>query len=173
MSGNANLIFLLFLNILAISALNQEGLSFYSQFFSFCHFLCFEERNPQEPMSMGLHQMAVTALEIFQASGNPGICGEIPMQISQCKLVVFLDLAETGISGKIPYNLGELKNLKTLTLQISLVSFHVKLQNKLAGNIPRSLGNCSSLTRINFSIHSLMGQIPSELSLLKSGDSSH
>ncbi|KAL7245976.1 hypothetical protein ACSBR2_001164 [Camellia fascicularis] len=49
------------------------------------------------------------------------------MQISQCKLLVFLDLAETGISGKIPYNLGELKNLKTLTLQISLVSFHVKL----------------------------------------------
>ncbi|KAL7245977.1 hypothetical protein ACSBR2_001165 [Camellia fascicularis] len=95
--------------------------------------------------------------------------GEIPSQLSLLKNLRFLWLRQNNLNGSIP---RFLTNCSDLTV-IDLSSNFITAQNKLAGNIPRSLGNCSSLTRINFSIHSLMGQIPSELSLLKSGDSSY
>ncbi|KAI8013524.1 LRR receptor-like serine/threonine-protein kinase RCH1 [Camellia lanceoleosa] len=42
----------------------------------------------------------VRALEIFRADGNMGIHGEIPMQISQCKELVFLGLQRLGFQGR-------------------------------------------------------------------------
>ena len=41
----------------------------------------------------------LAALEIFRAGGNLGISGEIPMQISNCKGLIVLGLAATGVSG--------------------------------------------------------------------------
>ncbi|XP_057503635.1 LRR receptor-like serine/threonine-protein kinase RGI2 isoform X1 [Actinidia eriantha] len=96
------------------------------------------------------------ALEIFRTGGNPGIHGEIPMQISQCKELAFLGLADTGISGQIPFSIGELKNLKTLSVYTA----------NLTGEIPPEIGNCSALENLFAYENQISGVIPSELGLL-------
>nr|AMM42803.1 LRR-RLK [Vernicia fordii] len=97
------------------------------------------------------------ALESFRAGGNTGIHGEIPMQISNCKGLVYLGLADTGISGQIPRSLGELKYLKTLSVYTA----------NITGDIPAEIGNCSALEELFLYGNQLSGKIPEELALLK------
>ncbi|KAM3759416.1 hypothetical protein ACB098_01G118200 [Castanea mollissima] len=99
----------------------------------------------------------LVGLEIFRAGGNLGIHGEIPMLISNCKRLVFLGLSDTGISGQIPSGLGELKNLKTLSVYTA----------KLTGPIPPEIGNCSSLEKLYLYENQLSGNIPNELGFMK------
>ncbi|KAI3417173.1 Expansin [Psidium guajava] len=63
------------------------------------------------------------------------------------KSVEFLSLSYTGISGKIPDSISELKNLKTLYLG----------DCKLTGSIPSWLGNLTKLTRLDLSGNELTG----------------
>ncbi|XP_047341748.1 LRR receptor-like serine/threonine-protein kinase RGI2 [Impatiens glandulifera] len=97
------------------------------------------------------------ALEIFRAGGNPGIHGEIPMQISCCRNLLFLGLADTGISGQIPRTIGELENLRTLSLYTA----------NLSGEIPIELGNCSALENLFLYENQISGEIPMQLCSLK------
>ncbi|KAJ6685262.1 LEUCINE-RICH REPEAT RECEPTOR-LIKE PROTEIN KINASE FAMILY PROTEIN-RELATED [Salix purpurea] len=104
-----------------------------------------------------LHEIGqLLALETFRAGGNPGIYGEIPMQISNCKELIFLGLADTGISGQIPSVLGELKHLETLSVYTS----------KLTGSIPADIGNCSAMENLYLYGNQISGRIPDELTFL-------
>uniref|UniRef100_A0A5B7AEN5 Putative LRR receptor-like serine/threonine-protein kinase RCH1 n=1 Tax=Davidia involucrata TaxID=16924 RepID=A0A5B7AEN5_DAVIN len=79
------------------------------------------------------------------------------MQISNCKALVFLGLAATGISGQIPQSLGELNNLQTFSVYTA----------NLTGVIPPEIGNCSALENLFVYENQISGEIPSELGLLK------
>ncbi|KAK6792239.1 hypothetical protein RDI58_011320 [Solanum bulbocastanum] len=103
MSGKLTIIlFFLFLNIsflfpTSISGFNQEEqLELFDNQFS-----------GKIPEEIG----QLTSLEIFRFGGNVGIKGEIPMQISSCKELVNLGLADIGVMGQIPHSIGELKKL--------------------------------------------------------------
>ncbi|EYU17424.1 hypothetical protein MIMGU_mgv1a000670mg [Erythranthe guttata] len=89
--------------------------------------------------------------------GNLGIDGEIPAQLSNCKKLQFLGLADTGITGEIPRSFGELKNLVTLSVYTG----------NLSGEIPPELGNCSSLEDLFLYQNGISGEIPEEIGFLK------
>ncbi|XP_043688109.1 LRR receptor-like serine/threonine-protein kinase RGI2 [Telopea speciosissima] len=99
----------------------------------------------------------LSGLEILRAGGNHGIYGEIPTEISNCKGLMFLGLADTGVSGQIPYGIGELKNLRTLSVYTA----------NLSGEIPPEIDNCSALENLFLYENQLVGQIPAELGQLK------
>jgi hypothetical protein len=58
-----------------------------------------------------------------------------------------------GLTGSIPFSVGDLSNLTELDLYM----------NQLTGPIPNSLGNLSNLRRLDLSSNNLTGPIPSEL----------
>ncbi|CAI9115672.1 OLC1v1016645C6 [Oldenlandia corymbosa var. corymbosa] len=105
------------------------------------------------PMGISL----LWSLEIFRAGGNIGIHGEIPMQISNCKQLTFFGLAETGISGQIPGSIGELKNLRTLSVYTA----------NLTGEIPQGISNCTALENLFIYENQISGEIPVGLGFLK------
>lgn len=70
--------------------------------------------------------------------------------------VVGLNLFNNQLAGRIPAELGNLSNLKTLDL------FH----NQLAGSIPAELGLLSNLDYFRLSDNQLTGNIPTELGYL-------
>ncbi|KAK6157714.1 hypothetical protein DH2020_011962 [Rehmannia glutinosa] len=55
-----------------------------------------------------------------------------------------------GLTGNIPVNFGELKNLQSLVL----------MENGLTGEIPESIGNLIDLRRLNLAGNSFYGKIP-------------
>ena len=65
-------------------------------------------------------------------------------------------LDDNQISGNIPTNIGDLKQLGTLHLQ----------NNKLSGSILDTIGSCDPPTDINIANNSLSGDIPSSLGSL-------
>ena len=67
--------------------------------------------------------------------------------------VVGLDLAENGLSGKMPPELGKLDRLSSLELA----------GNQLTGEIPKELGNLGEMQRLKLASNQLTGSIPSEL----------
>ena len=70
--------------------------------------------------------------------------------------VIALDLAQNGLSGSIPPGLGNLANLRVLSLNY----------NRLTGQIPPELGGLGKLTRLELGDNGLTGEIPSSLSNL-------
>ena len=70
--------------------------------------------------------------------------------------IIKLRLTRNKLSGPIPSQIGDLKNLQRLELY----------GNQLSGVIPPELGNLTDLQRLNLSINQLSGAIPSELSEL-------
>ncbi len=67
--------------------------------------------------------------------------------------VIALDLAQNGLAGEVPPELGGLYRL-------SVLNFH---RNELTGEIPSELGNLANLKRLELSDNKLTGQIPPEL----------
>ena len=70
--------------------------------------------------------------------------------------VTDISLAERGLTGTIPSELGDLSSLEWLSL----------LGNQLSGYIPPELGSLSNLTSLNLSDNQLSGTIPPELGSL-------
>ena len=70
--------------------------------------------------------------------------------------VIRLDLDTNWLDGKMPPQLGNLSNLRTLSLRA----------NRLSGKIPPGLGNLSFLRVLDLSQNQLSGHIPSELTNL-------
>ena len=71
--------------------------------------------------------------------------------------VVGLDLRENNLKGRIPGELGNLGQLKSLSFP----------GNQLDGEIPSELGDLTNLTRLWLSENRLVGEIPPELGNLK------
>ncbi|KAH0970658.1 hypothetical protein GBA52_022814 [Prunus armeniaca] len=64
--------------------------------------------------------------------------------------LVYLDLSENKLSGRIPESIGQMSNLVYLDLS----------ENKLSGRIPESIGQMSNLVHLDLSKNKLSGRIP-------------
>jgi Leucine-rich repeat (LRR) protein len=94
--------------------------------------------------------------------------------------VTGLSLPSNNLTGKLPYHIGFLQELRTLSLQgnnltgglPSALVFLQKLRvlnfsnNKFTGSIPSTLGFNSSLMSLNLSGNKLTGSLPASLALL-------
>ena len=67
-----------------------------------------------------------------------------------------LNLSQSGLTGVIPPEIGDLENLTYLNLY----------SNQLIGEIPSEIGNLANLSYLDLEINQLTGQIPSEISNL-------
>ena len=96
------------------------------------------------------------ALRAFRdlARGAQILTGEIPPELGNLKNLENLDLSRNRLTGEIPPELGNLHNLKFLDLH----------RNSLTGEIPPELGNLVNLKeRLWLNINNLAGEIPPEL----------
>jgi Leucine-rich repeat (LRR) protein len=71
--------------------------------------------------------------------------------------VIFLDLNWNNLTGIIPSEIGNLKNLNFIDLR----------RNKLTGNIPAEIGNLTNIYFLDFTGNNLSGNIPPEIGNLK------
>ncbi|RDX86475.1 putative leucine-rich repeat receptor-like protein kinase, partial [Mucuna pruriens] len=93
---------------------------------------------------------SLSQLEILDLSYNTGLTGTIPQQIGNLKNLNSLALVGCGFSGPIPDSIGSLKQLTYLALN----------SNKLSGTIPPSLGNLSNINWLDLAENQLEGPIP-------------
>uniref|UniRef100_A0A0A9HLJ2 Uncharacterized protein n=1 Tax=Arundo donax TaxID=35708 RepID=A0A0A9HLJ2_ARUDO len=105
-----------------------------------------------------------TSLEHLSLSNN-WLEGTLDAQhITKLRNLIFLDLAVTGLSGKMPDSIGQLKRLEELHLE----------HNNMSGELPTSLSNCTSLTTISLRRNNFQGELAkvnfSALSNLKTLD---
>ncbi|KAH0643899.1 hypothetical protein KY289_034873 [Solanum tuberosum] len=105
--------------------------------------------NGSLPKSLGSGNWSFS-LEYFLATYS-GITGKIPTNISNFRNLEWLSLGENKLIGSIPPDLGNLKNLQKFYLQI----------NNLDGIIPTSLCNMESLYQVILGKNQLSGEIPS------------
>ncbi|CAL5351468.1 hypothetical protein CsSME_00038833 [Camellia sinensis var. sinensis] len=86
------------------------------------------------------------------------LSGSIPREvIGLSSLSISLDLSGNCLTGPIPLEVGNLRNLVELNLSY----------NKLSGEIPTSLGSCHTLEYLYLDNNVLTGAIPQSLSSLK------
>ncbi|KAL7169679.1 hypothetical protein ACSBR2_034664 [Camellia fascicularis] len=105
------------------------------------------------PSSLGNCQ----GLILLHLYGN-GLFGSIPREvIGLSSLSISLDLSRNCLTGPIPVEVGNLKNLVELNLS----------HNKLSGGIPSSLASCTYLERLYLDNNSFGGTFPQSLSSLK------
>ena len=87
---------------------------------------------------------------------NSGLTGEIPSQIGQLINLSYLNLFENNLSGQIPIEIGDLVNLTHLELD----------HNNLSGQIPIEIGDLINLRHLGLYNNQLSGEIPAEISNL-------
>ena len=85
-----------------------------------------------------------------------GLSGEIPSELGSLSNLTLLRLNENQLSGNIPSALGRLSNLRELHLD----------DNRLSGTIPSELKALSNLTHLRLNGNQLRGEIPSDLNRL-------
>ena len=84
---------------------------------------------------------------------NPILGGEIPVNLSHCSNLQYLDLQYNDFVQGIPSELGLLSKL---------------YNNRLSGRVPPSLGNLSSLQTLSLARNNLEGEIPNTVAQMKS-----
>ena len=89
---------------------------------------------------------------------NTGLTGEIPPELGNLANLQRLELSWNGLTGELPAELGNLASLQSLYLS----------GNDLTGEIPPELGNSANLQRLELSWNGLTGELPSELGNLAS-----
>ncbi|KAK4745005.1 hypothetical protein SAY87_011317 [Trapa incisa] len=90
--------------------------------------------------------------------GSNKLYGAIPPEITRLSsLSIYADFSMNNLTGELPMEIGNLKNLGELDL----------FGNKLSGEIPASLGSCISLEKLYMQDNSFSGSIPSTLSSLR------
>ena len=82
---------------------------------------------------------------------NSGLTGEIPLEIGNLTNLTYLNLSSNELTGEIPPEIGNLTNLTYLDLS----------SNQLTGSIPLEIGNLTNLTMLWLSNNQLTGSIPS------------
>ena len=86
-----------------------------------------------------------------------GLTGSIPEELGQLKNLQYLVFENTGLTGPIPAALGQLHDLQKLSLR----------GNGLTGSIPAELGQLGNLRELYLSSNGLTGSIPAELGQLQ------
>lgn len=99
------------------------------------------------------HTGRVTELRI----NRNNLSGQIPTELGNLNNLKVLTLTENRLTGTIPAQLGNLQNLKDLYLW----------GNRLSGQIPPELGNLSNLEWLTLSENRLTGTIPVQLGNLQ------
>ncbi len=94
----------------------------------------------------------VTALRL----PNSGLSGHLPAQLGELDGLQELNLARNQLTGPIPPELGKLPKLRRLALQ----------RNRLTGPIPPELGKLSDLSELWLSNNRLNGAVPTTLTRL-------
>jgi Leucine-rich repeat (LRR) protein len=84
---------------------------------------------------------------------NSGLTGEIPPEIGNLTNLSYLYLFSNQLTGEIPSEMWNLTNLKLLYLR----------NNQLTGSIPSEIGNLTNLITLRLGINQLTGEIPSEI----------
>ncbi|KAL2341824.1 hypothetical protein Fmac_009764 [Flemingia macrophylla] len=93
---------------------------------------------------------SLTELDTLDLSYNTGLTGTIPKEIGNLKNLKSLALVGCGFSGPIPDSIGSLTRLTFLALN----------SNNFSGSIPRSLGNLSNIDWLDLAENQLEGTIP-------------
>ncbi|KAL7212707.1 hypothetical protein ACSBR2_015396 [Camellia fascicularis] len=119
----------------------------------------------------------LTLLQILYLGGN-NFKGEIPQELNSLHSLEMLGVESTNVTGLIPSFIFNISSLTLLNLHTNnlfgslprdLCSHHSSLeimylgQNKLTGNIPRTIGNCTLLSLFYISENNLTGLIPKEI----------
>jgi len=84
---------------------------------------------------------------------DSGLTGEIPYEIGQLTNLFSFGLSNNQLTGSIPPEIGNLTDLTELDLR----------GNQLTGSIPSEIGNLTNLTSLNLYGNQLTGSIPSEI----------
>ena len=98
----------------------------------------------------------IIVLSTILISFGKGQCDEGEVDLwGECYSIniVSLDLTDSGLTGEIPPEIGELTNLTSLVLRY----------NELTGPIPSTMGNLTSLVKLELQYNNLSGSIPAEL----------
>ncbi|KAK6134313.1 hypothetical protein DH2020_031936 [Rehmannia glutinosa] len=109
------------------------------------------DRNPITgvlPKSLGSANMSAS-LENFIAF-SCRISGTIPDEIGNLKNLIWLTLWDNELTGEIPATLGRLKNLQSLSIY----------ENKLQGSIPPSFCSLENLYLLSLESNRLSGELP-------------
>ncbi|KOM53726.1 hypothetical protein LR48_Vigan09g238500 [Vigna angularis] len=93
---------------------------------------------------------SLSELDTLDLSYNTGLTGTIPEAIGNMKNLKSLSLVGCGFSGPIPDSIGSLTQLTFLALN----------SNRFSGNIPRSLGNLTNINWLDLAENELEGTIP-------------
>ena len=91
---------------------------------------------------------------------DSGLTGSIPPEIGNLTNLTYLNLRNNDLTGSIPPEIGNLTNLSSLGLS----------ENQLTGEIPSEIGNLTNLTDLYLQTNRLSGIIPDEI--CNQGDSS-
>ncbi|XP_003633210.1 probable LRR receptor-like serine/threonine-protein kinase At3g47570 [Vitis vinifera] len=92
------------------------------------------------------------------ALGVNKLSGVIPLYLSNCSQLIYLDLEVNRFTGEVPRNIGHSEQLQTLILH----------GNQLTGSIPREIGSLTNLNLLALSNNNLSGAIPSTIKGMKS-----
>ena len=132
---------------------------FYILFISLFIFSCDSDSNPMSPSLCDesieielwgeCYNIETTNLNL----NNSGLTGEIPSEIGNLINLTSLLLYNNQLTGEIPSEIGNLTNLDYLNLR----------DNQLTGEIPSSIGNLTNLFFLNLSNNQFTGEIPSEI----------
>jgi uncharacterized protein (TIGR02145 family) len=108
---------------------------------------------PGQPVSawfgVSVSMGRVTAINLYLNN----LSGELPVELGNLKDLEMLDLNQNSLTGPLPQELFNLANLKAL----------IFYANQLTGTIPTNIGNLSKATHIDFSNNNLTGNIPESL----------
>ncbi|XP_031392195.1 probable LRR receptor-like serine/threonine-protein kinase At3g47570 [Punica granatum] len=97
------------------------------------------------------------SLLLLDLAGNK-LSGAIPPEIMEISsLSIYADFSSNNLTGKLPMEVGNLKNLGALLLQ----------DTRISGEIPSSLGSCIMMENLYMQDNLFEGLIPSTLSNLK------
>ena len=81
------------------------------------------------------------------------LSGQIPAEIGNLKNLTYLFLSDNDLSGRIPAEFGNLPKLWNLSLA----------ENNLSGQIPAEIGNLTNLQGLYLLSNNLSGMIPDEV----------
>ena len=98
---------------------------------------------------------------------NSGLTGSIPPEIGNLTNLTELDLSGNQLTGSIPPEIGNLTNLRGRIISgWGFTTYHPGLNlsdNLLTGFIPPEIGNLTNLTQLDLGQNELTGSIPSEI----------
>lgn len=128
-----------------------------------------------------LSHVNLTSLAVIDLSLN-GFSSMFPDWLVNISSLVYVDLSNCMLRGRIPLGFGELPNLRFLNLDLNgnlsastrslfkrswqSIEFLSLASNKIHGKLPASIGNMTSLTDFDMSDNYVEGGIPSTIGAL-------